>query len=435
MSKTLSISTEKQPGSIIRVRMTALLLSALTTLTSLATADTSTAIFDPLFRTLTVTLDGDMMLDPVLDLKGNHTLTISFDEITDDPSFLLGRLLQCNSDWQPSQLHENENVTGFNYIDIEDYAFSNNTFIHYVNYKVTIPNEEMEPLASGNYLLQVFERDEPDEVLLQARFRVSENSVTISGNASARTDKGLNDIWQQLNLSVDPGNMMIQNPYTDIIVEVEQNHRPDTRRVIEHPMRVQGSQIIYEHEPRLIFPASNEYRRFETVRTNYPGMHIDSTSYEGNMYHAWLNTDTSRADRNYLYDRTQRGRYKIDEYNSTDPDLGADYVMTHFTFDFPEVYEGDVYVDGDLFLNSYSDLNRMKYDREQGVYTLDVPLKQGSYNYQYVLRPHNGDRQTDTSLTEGNKFETVNEYNIAVWLRQPGMRAERLLGTATFITN
>ncbi|MDE5552441.1 MAG: hypothetical protein K2I91_04490 [Muribaculaceae bacterium] len=109
--------------------------------------------------------------------------------------------------------------------------------------------------------------------------------------------------------------------------------------------------------------------------------------------------------------------------------------MTHFTFDFPEVYEGDVYVDGDLFLNSYSDLNRMKYDREQGVYTLDVPLKQGSYNYQYVLRPHNGDRQTDTSLTEGNKFETVNEYNIAVWLRQPGMRAERLLGTATFITN
>lgn len=412
-----------------------LMVSAIPAMTAKAEEYNPTAIFDPMFRTLTVIRDGDIMLDPVLDLNGNHSLTISFDEITDDPSFLRCRLVHCNSDWRPSMLQENEYVTGFNYMDIDDYAFSNNTFIHYVNYKVTIPNDEMAPLTSGNYILQVFERDEPDTILLQVRFRVSEESVTIRGGASARTDKGLNEEWQQLNLTIDPGNMMIQNPYTDIIVEVEQNRRPDTRRVIDHPMRVQGSLIIYEHEPKLIFPASNEYRRFETVRTNYPGMNVDSTRYEGNMYHAWLTTDTSRAERNYLYDRTQRGRYKIDEYNSTDPDLGADYVLTHFTLDFPEVYEGDVYVDGDLFLNSYTDLNRMKYDREHGLYTLDVPLKQGSYNYQYVLRPRNDDRQTDTSLTEGNKFETVNEYNVTVWLRQPGMRAERLLGTATFTTN
>lgn len=396
--------------------------------------DTSTAVFDPLFRTLTVTLNDDMMLDPVLDLTGNDRLTVSFDEIGNDRSYLRCRLLHCNADWQPSMLQENEYVSGFNYMDIEDYAFSSNTFIHFVNYKVTIPNEEMAPLRSGNYLLQVFDRDEPDETLLQIRFKVSENIVKISGEASARTDKGLNSTYQQLKPVVDPGDMMIRNPYTDIILEVEQNHRPSTRRVIEHPIRVQGSQIIYDHEPQLIFPASNEYRRFETVRTNYPGMGVDSTRYEGNMYHAWLSVDEPRADRNYLYDSTQRGRYKIDEYNSSDPDLGADYVMTHFTLDFPEVIEGDVYVDGDLFLNKYSDLNRMSYDRETGTYRLSTPLKQGSYNYQYVIIPRGGAQQPVTSLTEGDKYETVNEYNVAVWLREPGARADRLLGTATFIS-
>ncbi len=402
---------------------------------SYAGIDTTTAIFDPLFRTLTVTRDGDLMLSPVLELDGNSHITISFDEIADDVSYLRCRLIHCNADWQPSTLQENEYVSGFNYMDITDYAFSSNTFIHYVNYNITIPNEEMAPLKSGNYLMQVFDRDEPDNTLLQVRFQVSEECVRIAGNASARTDKGLNDEWQQLNLIIDPGEMMIRNPYTDIIVEVTQNNRPDTRRVVNHPIRVQGSKMIYEHLPELIFPASNEYRRFETVRNNYPGMGVDSTGYYGNMYNAWLRTDTSRAEKSYLYDSTQRGRFKVDEYNSTDPDIGADYIMTHFSLDFPEVYGGDVYVDGALFQNSYSDLNRMKYDRESGLYLLDVPLKQGSYNYQYVLVPKEGRQIGDTSLTEGNKFETVNEYNVAVWLHEPGARADRLIATATIVTD
>lgn len=415
------------------------LLCMLVVLTGVRTAsaviDTSTAIFDPLFRTLTVTRDGNLMLSPVIELDGRSRLTVSFDEIGDDVSYLRCRLIHCNADWQPSMLQENEYVSGFNYKDITDYAFSSNTFIHYVNYNITIPDEEMAPLKSGNYLLQVFDRDEPENTLLQVRFQVSEESVRIAGNASARTDKGLNDEWQQVNLIIDPGEMMIRNPYTDVVVEVTQNNRPDTRRVVNHPIRVQGSKLIYEHLPELIFAASNEYRRFETVRNNYPGMGVDSTGYYDKMYHAWLHTDASRAEKSYLYDSTQRGRFKVDEYNSTDPDIGADYIMTHFSFDFPEVYGGDVYVDGQMFLNSYGDLNRMKYDRETGLYLLDVPLKQGSYNYQYVLVPREGVASGDTSQTEGNKFETVNEYNVAVWLREPGARADRLIAVTTIITD
>lgn len=423
------------PSLLLRIAaILGCLLSAIGATVSAGAADTSTAIFDPLIRTLTVTRDDNLMLTPVLDLNGRSHLTVSFDEISDDRSYFRCRLIHCNTDWQPSMLQENEYVSGFNYMDVEDYAFSSNTFIHFVNYKITIPNEEMAPLRSGNYLLQVFDRDEPDNTLLQVRFKVSEDAATIAGAASARTDMGLNDLWQQLNLVVDPGNMMIRSPYTDVIVEVEQNGRPDTRRLIDHPLRVQGSKIIYEHDPKLIFKAGNEYRRFETVRNNYPGMGVDSTRYYDPMYHAWLHTDEERASRSYVYDRTQRGRYKIDEYNSTDPDLGADYIMTHFALDFPEVMDADIYVDGQLFLNKYTDVNRMHYDRESGLYLLDVPLKQGSYNYQYVARRRGSDLPADASLIEGDKYETVNEYNVAVWLREPGARADRLIGTATLTT-
>lgn len=398
-----------------------------------ASIDTSTAIFDPLFRTLTVTKNNDLMLDPVLDLNGRSSITISFDEIANDRSYLRCRLIHCNADWQPSMLQENEYVSGFNFMDIEDFGFSSNTFIHYVNYHLTIPNEYMTPLKSGNYLLQVFDRYEPDTTLLQVRFKVSEEKVIVGGIASGRTDMGFNDVWQQLSLTVDPGNFIIPNPYTDLIVTVEQNRHPDSRRVINHPMSVQGTKIIYEHQPELIFKAGNEYRRFEIVRTNYPGMGIDSTRYAEPMYHAWLKLAEKRADSPYTYDSTQRGRFKIDEYNSTDPDLGADYILTHFTLDFPEIIDGDIYVDGELFLNSFSDNNRMIFDRNTGLYNLSTPLKQGSYNYRYVVRARGENAISDATPIEGDKYETLNEYNISVYLRQPGSRADRLLGTATIV--
>lgn len=396
-----------------------------------------TEIFDPLFRTLTLTLNDNLMADPVITIGSSDNLVISFDEIADDRSYLRCRLIHCNADWRPSSLHESEFVDGFNFAEIEDFGYSSNTFIRYVNYRFEIGKNGLRPLVSGNYIWQVFEENDPDKVLLQARFRVAENNLTILGEASSRTDRGLNDQWQQLNVSIDNRREIIPNPFTDVILEVLQNGRPDTSRFINHPQRLEGERIIYEHLPELIFPAGNEYRRFETVRNDYPGMGVDSTGYIEPLYHAWLSIDSPRADHGYIYDSTQRGRFKIDEYNSTDPDLGADYIMTHFTLDFPEVMDGDIYLEGELALRGYSDLNKMSYDRQSGLYSLAIPLKQGSYNYQYVIKAKNPNKvvAADASLIEGNKFETVNEYNVYLWLRMPGSRADRLLASKTFITN
>lgn len=411
-----------------------------------ASDTTATAIFDPMFRTLTVTKNGNLMEDAVISVDGSDRLVFSFDEISDDRRYLRCRLLHCNADWQPSRLVESEYVDGFNYSEIEDFGFSQNTYIHYINYHYELgQGEGLQPLVSGNYLWQVYDESDPDKILLQARFRVSDDLYRIGGVAHGRTDRGFNIEWQQLTLSLTPIADLNCNPYTDLMVEITQNGRPDTSRMILHPQRVEGEKVIYEHLPQLVFPAGNEYRRFETVRTDYPGMGIAGTGYEEPMYQAYLVPSESRSDRGYLYDSTQRGRYMIDEYNATDPDLGADYVMTHFTLDFPEVMDGEVFVEGDLALRGYTDVNRMTYDRESGKYHLSMPLKQGSYNYQYVVRrPEKLDEDiniggnyssnpADASLVEGNQYETINEYNVYLYLRQPGARADRLLGAATIV--
>lgn len=391
-------------------------------------ADTSQGILNPDFRTLIVEKEGSFLSPPVIQLGSSDRIIVSFDEIGEDWSRLQYRLIHCNADWQPSRLIESEYVDGFNFADIEDYAFSGNTFTNYVNYQFAIPSPDLAPIVSGNYVVEVFRQDDPDDVILRGRFQVTEDLVFVDGRVTPRTDRGYNSQWQQVELAI-AGAPKEVNPYNDIIVAVTQNRRPNTEVTVRNPIRVDNGRYIYEHNWDLIFPASNEYRRFETVREDYPGMHVEQVGFEDRSYNAWLMADESRAEHEYSYDQTQKGRFLIDSYFDTDPALGADYIDVHFTLDFPQLMNGDIYLDGDFTSNRLDEQYRMKYDQDSRLYTLTLPLKQGSYNYQYVA-VKDGDKKGTTSITEGDKYETQNEYDISVYYRTPTARADRLIGSS-----
>lgn len=390
-------------------------------------ADTSTAVFNPRFRTLKTEVEDNFMAPPVIRMGTNDRLVVKFDEIGEDNSYLEYRLVHCNADWQPSRLLETEYVSGFNSERIEDYAFSSATYVHYVNYLIEVPNENMQILHSGNYLLQVYDPDSPDDVILQTRFQVTENAVRTEGDVTTQTDMGHNTQWQQVEFAIDTEGMGNINPYQDLIVTVDQNQRDATRHFIKSPLRVEGKRIVYEHLQDLIFPASNEYRRFESVSNGFAGMNVDSLRYMGTNYHVWLRPDRERATRQYSYDQTQHGRFMVHEYNATDSDVGADYITVHFTLEMPEISDAQVYLDGEFTHNHFNDFNRMTYDRSAGAYTTQVPLKQGAYNYQYVVIPDSRPGQPSTSRIEGDKYETQNEYGVAVYFRPPGARGDRLI--------
>ena len=392
---------------------------------------TETRIFDPNFRTLKTSVPENFMAMPVIRLGSDDKINFTFDEIGNTNSYLQYRLIHCDAQWNPSSLVESEYLSGFNYADIDDYAFSSNTYVHYTNYSITIPNTRISPTISGNYLLQVYNPDDPDRTILQARFAVSENAFPIMAEATSRTDRGFNTTWQQVNVRLNTGTFRIPNPYSDILLIVNQNGRHDTSRLIRYPQRVSGNEIIYEHIDALIFPASNEFRRFETVRANYPGMGVENTQFIGGNYHAILYPDLSRRNAPYSFDQTQKGRFMIDEYNSTDPALGADYITVHFTLDHPYIPDTDIYIDGEFTGHIHDSSTRLLYDPDTRLYQTQIPLKQGSYNYQYVAIPRGG--KPDASLIEGDKFETQNEYQIFVYLRTPGSRYDRLLSSTQII--
>ncbi|MCH5233600.1 MAG: DUF5103 domain-containing protein [Muribaculaceae bacterium] len=389
--------------------------------------DTHQKILREDVRTLSVRNNNDFMQPPVIDLNGYNTIDINFDIIGEKHEDLCYRLIHCNSDWQPSSLVESEYLSDFNEYRVEDFEYSYNTFTHYVNYNIRIPASPQSILKSGNYLLQVYSYDNPDSILLQARFMVAEDLATVSGFVSGRTDRGFNDKFQQLELEVALPNNGEIDPLTDLKVTVMQNNRPETERAISTPAFVENGVLHFRHSPYLIFPGGNEYRRFETVRADYAGLNVDSVRFVDNQWHAWITPDSQRGDKPYRYDSTQHGRFKIDEYNSTDPDLSADYVDVHFKLISEEYPETDVYINGDFTNNIRDSKTRMHYNNMESSYEIIMNLKQGSYNYRYETVSKNGGEDQESNI-EGDKYETRNEYLVRVYLRKPGDRYDRLIG-------
>lgn len=398
-----------------------------------AATDTSTRVFGEKVRTLQV-FEGESLLThagiPAMMLDDDRGIRVEFDILGDDRDYLRYELVHCNRDWRPSGLAYVEYLDGFNEGTVENYAYSNATNVHYVHYVITIPDGQMKPLISGNYLLKVYDEGRgPDDPLLQCRFVVTEQTADISGSYSGRTDIDYNRGHQQLALAIDTRRAGVRSPFSDITVVVEQNGRADNSVTLDKPLRVSGTTAYYEHDPKLIFAAGNEYRRFETATVNYPGMGVAAVEYMSPYYHAFVQPDGSRAGQSYLYDETQSGAFTVREYNSdiAGSALDADYIVTHFVLDYPETLGFSFFIDSDAFQRRFSPESMMRYNRATGRYELTTLLKQGQYSYQYLAVPPGGDKGR-TDVLEGDRYETSNRYRIYVYRRMPGDRYDRLVG-------
>ena len=91
-----------------------------------------------------------------------------------------------------------------------------------------------------------------------------------------------------------------------------------------------------------------------------------------------------------------------------------------------------IFIDGDLTSRRFDDSSLMTYNHSTGRYEKAMLLKQGSYNYQYLAVPP-GKKRGYTSIIEGDKYQTVNEYLIKVYTRLPGERYDRLIGVSRIV--
>lgn len=384
-------------------------------------------ILDRQLHTLQVVVNDDPLLPPIMNLGGGNHLEIGFDEFSHEYHRYIYKVEHCNADWSPStEIFESDYMNGFNGEPIEDYEKSFNTTVLYTHYSLRIPNENISLKLSGNYKLTVYndEGDEPVPVLT-ACFSLVEPGVGIGATVSTNTDIDFNKSHQQVDFSVNYGLVKVIDPHRELKTVVMQNRRWDNCVVNPKPNIQAANKIEFTHNRQLIFPAGNEYHKFEILDVHIPTLNVDRMEWFDPYYHATLYPN--QTARNYLYDEDQNGAFIIRNGDDEDVATTCDYVFTHFTLKSPQLPGGEVYLNGEWTYNRFIPEYRMTYNRETQAYEATALLKQGYYNYNYLFVP-DGETQGNSGRTDGNFYETENEYIILVYHRPNGGRYDKLVG-------
>jgi hypothetical protein len=389
-----------------------------------------TKVYSNQVKSLRVEVADELISEPFIALNGNEMLEVNFDVLNQSQGRYTYSIIHCDADWKKSNLSQIEYMDGFQQMPIDDFAQAMVTTTHYTNYRLFLPNENIRFKVSGNYVIQVCNEDAPDRILFSARFGVYEPLVGISATVSSNTDISFNQGHQQLSFQLNTQNLRVAYPQSELKIFVSQNNRLDNVVTNLQPSIVANNRLTYEHIQSLIFDAGNEYRRIEFLTHRFNGMRIERIQYLNPYYHAEVMTDQSRARQSYQYDQDQNGRFFIRCISCQNPDNEADYYAVHFTYASQLFPDGNIYLCGNMFQNQLDENSRMDYNRETRQYEKTVLLKQGHYNYQYLFVP-NGEAKGQLSMTEGNFFQTENEYTILVYYRPMGGRFDRLTGKTT----
>ena len=376
-----------------------------------------------MLNTLRTISNGDWERIPMITLGSDETIEFSFDEMSHEYHRFTYHIAHCDAQWKPSNLIESEYMEGFNDQPIEDWENSLNTTFDYTHYTLTLPNNDVTLKLSGNYRLSI---QEDGREVAWFRFLISENMHNLSATVSGNTDIDTHKSHQQLDMKVSLNGLNVTNPDREIYTVVMQNRRSDNAVIDPKPTYNSGNMLTYEHCSDLIFPAGNEFRRFEIINMYDYFKNVDRISFHDPYYHATLIEDTRHHA--YTFDYDHNGRYFIRYNQASDSDTEADYLFVHFNLASEPMNGGSLYVSGHFNGGNTGRKWKMEYNSQTRRYEATVLLKQGAYDYQYIWVP-DGQTAGQTKPTEGDWYETKNEYLILLYYRQRGSRYDRLIST------
>ena len=358
---------------------------------------------------------------PVIEI--GQKITLTFDDLKGNEADYYFKVKHFNHDWNSSKLFQNEYLEGFDNLRIDNYNTSFNTLQTFTHYRLELPNENIQFKASGNYLLEIY--DSFDELVFSRRFCIYEEKSTIRSGVYRPQNMDRFNTHQSLHFSVTPSQGTFRNPDQTVFVHLLQNRQWDSDLLVLKPQYFSGSTLEYRYEIPTQFEGGNEYYFFDTKDLRITGPNISFTNLD-KLYETYLNVNIPRLYQNYTYAPDINGGYEIRNImRPGDPNIEADYSYVHFSLASDYDSNNEVYVYGSFNNYSFSDTNRMYYNPSLEIYEGVLLLKQGFYNYKYVVK--NKDR-VNKNFFSGSNALAENDYLILVYYRSIGQQYDELIG-------
>jgi len=397
-------------------------------------------------KSSTLTNNENELLDPIIKLNSNQTLKLSFDDLDNNLKYYMYTFIHCDSNWGKSEIIYSEYLNGFYENYIEEYYYSFNTIQQYIHYELTFPNENINFLKSGNYIIIIY--DEYMNPILTKRFIVYEDILRIKSNVKRGTFSKDFDTKHEIDFEIYLDNFSIQNPFDEISIIIQQNDDWNNVKKNVQPSFVGKNIIKYDYEEQTSFNAGNEFRKFEISNIDFFSENVDSIylkeisentlskeievcKYISNdMLYASLKKDFSRNINRYFNNYDLNGKQQLFNERSNNSEYESEYIMVNFHLKYPYDKSNDIYVYGAISNWEYQEKFRLKFDEELQLYTTRALLKQGYYDYQYKIK-----NKYNENEIEGNYFETKNEYTIYIYYKPIWARYEKIIGINKITSN
>lgn len=362
--------------------------------------------------------------------REGETITISFDLTMPEMHQITYSIIHCDADWMhPSDLSANEYLDGFQDAYVNDYNYSQSTNIDYVNYRVELPNEDVQLNVSGNYAVIFYDEDDQD-TLLTACFSIVEPLVEISGSVDGISTSGGSNTKQQLNFTINHSNYTINQPLTETKVIVKQNNNAYNPIISSTPTYIHPNELVFNQNPQFCFPGGDEYHILEVTNVHFSGKGIAGATYYAPFYHINVHPGQLRQLEKYSYNEDINGRFVVrrQDIDEEDYDFESDYLVVHFSVPMQmPILDGKVYVSGDFNYNILNETTQMTYNTQTKSYEAYFMLKQGYYNYRYYV-VSNRNEKIKSAPIELDAHQTENDYQIFFYHRPIGERYDHLVG-------
>lgn len=388
------------------------------------------AVFKEEIKSMQMFRDGFELSNPVWEMGEETPLVFKFDDLSGEVKDYYYTVIHCDANWNESFILQGDYIDGFPENPLEDFARSFNTSFDYINYRLYIPNDNMQIKLSGNYALVVYENGNKEDIILSKRFYVVEPLVDVEGTVHRATLDAFKGENHEVDFSIFHENLQIVNPQQEVKVVLMQNNRWDNAIRDLKPLFIRDRALIYDYNRENVFVAGNEFRYFDNRSNRVNGENVLATDYHRPYFHKTIMPDEVRTNKRFFEYEEMNGKYVVESQDPEvdDFDTECDYTFVHFSLPLESILlGGTVNVFGELNYWNANKSNEMTWNFDTSAYELTLLLKQGYYNYMYVYVPQ-GSAVADHKNLEGSFWQTENDYQIFVYYREMASRYDRLVG-------
>jgi hypothetical protein len=390
-------------------------------------------IYTPTIHAVKLFQQNNQFSQPILYLNGGDQLELHFDDLVATPRNYFYTYELCNADWTPANVTVFDYLKGFNQMRISQYRIASIASMKYVHYQAMLPERNSTPIMSGNYLLKVFRDGDTSKLAFTKRLMVVDKHVSIGAQILVPYDNELARTHQKLQFSVETKELNLLSPQQVKVVAM-QNNRWDDAIINKQPVFIKGNLLEYNGEIDFLFPAGKEYRWADLMSFRFESDRIAKVDRLQEPNTVYIKPDQVRSNFVYINFADRNGYTEINSSESVNPWWQSDYAWVHFSFIPPgkqAIVGKTVHMIGEITGNQISDSSLMHFNTLEGAYTKDLLLKQGYYSYTYALKDnHEPNAAADVSMTDGNYWETENDYTILVYYRSLSGRHDELVGIA-----